>query len=140
MVTLGATAIGAHLVRRLPASVSHAVSLVGGITVIVGLVTAFGTLATMLFENVYLAIRDDSLLLHDNGKETVIPWDELNAVVVDAPNGVVELRRPDKPALRWFAGKGAKVVAARIEDARRKGKHGLLRTGSNPPAAPSTTS
>ncbi len=137
MVTLGATAIGAHLVQRLPASLSHAVSLVGGITVIVGLVTAFGTLATMLFENVYLAIRDDSLLLHDNGKETVIPWEELTAVVVDAPAGVVELRRPDKPALRWFAGRGAKVVGVRIEDARRKGKHGLLRTGSSPPTTPS---
>lgn len=136
MVTLGATAVGAHLVHRLPIEVSHTVSLLGGITVIVGLVTAFGTLATMLFENVYLAMRDDSLLLHDNGKETVIPWDDLGAVTVDAPNGVVELRRANDKVLRWYAGKGAKDVAARLEDARRKGRHGILRTGSNPPSNP----
>jgi hypothetical protein len=130
LVTGGATAIGAHLVRRLPESMSHLVSLVGGLAVIAGLVTSFGTLAMMLFENVYMTIRDDGLLVHDNGKETVIAWEELADVVVDAPKGLVELRRPEKEVLRWHAGKAARDVAGRIEEAKRKAAHGLLHTPS----------
>jgi hypothetical protein len=136
LVTAGATAVGAHLVHRLPDSVSRVVSLAGGVTVIGGLVLAFGSLAMMLFENVYMSIRDDGLLLHDNGKETVIAWDELTKVAVDAPHGLVELHRAgDKEVLRWHAGKAAKDVAGRIEEAKRKAAHGLLRT-SNPPSSP----
>lgn len=120
LVATGASAIGAHLVHRLPDSVSHLVSLTGGIAVIGGLVTAFGALAMMLFENVYLTIRDDGLLIHDNGKETTVPWDELTEVVILAPKGLVELRRGEKEPLRWFAGSAAKDVGGRIEEAKRK--------------------
>jgi hypothetical protein len=134
MVSGGATVVGAHLVNRLPADVSHLISLVGGICVIGGLVLGFGTLAMMLFENVYLSIRDEGLLVHDSGRETTIAWDELTKVVVDA-KGVIELRRDKKEPVRWFAGKTAKDVAARIQEAKRKAAHGLLKTGSNPPSA-----
>lgn len=126
LVMCGASAIGTHLMHRLPDSVSHLVSLAGGIAVIGGLVMAFGTLAMMLFENVYLAIREDGLLIHDNGKETVVPWEELEEVVVLAPKGLVELRRRENDPLRWFAGSAAKDVGGRIEEAKRKAAHGLL--------------
>lgn len=134
MVTCGATAVGAHLVHRLPVDISHGVSLVGGVTMLAGLVMAFGAMAMILFENVYLSIRDDGLLLHDNGRDTVVPWGELTEVAVEAA-GFVELRREGKEALRWFAGTSAKDVARRIEEAKRKAAHGLLRTGSTPPAS-----
>ena len=124
MVAGGASAVGAHLMHRLGESTSHVVSLAGGLSMIGGLVLTFGAMAMMLFENVYLAIRDDGLLLHDNGRETIIAWDDLTKVVVDA--GFVELRRAGEP-VRWFAGKGAKNVASRIEEAKRKAAHGLLR-------------
>jgi hypothetical protein len=120
LVATGASAIGAHLMHRLPASVSHLISLAGGIAAIGGLVTAFGALGMMLFENVYMTIRDDGLLIHDNGKETAIPWDELTEVVIVAPKGLVELRRGDDEPLRWFAGSAAKDVGGRIEEAKRK--------------------
>lgn len=140
MVTGGVTAVGAHLVHRVAADVSHLVTLAGGASMVAGLVMAFGALAMMLFEDVHLSIRDDGLLLHDNGRETVVPWEELTKVVVD-PKGFVELRRADKEALRWFAGKAAPDVASRIEEAKRKAAHGLLHTGSTPPAhAPSSAS
>jgi hypothetical protein len=126
LVTTGASAIGAHLMHRLPESVSHLVSLTGGIAVIGGLVTAFGTLGMMLFENVYLTIRDEGLLIHDNGKETPVPWDELTEVVVLAPKGLVELRRGEKEPLRWFAGSAARDVGGRIVEAKRKAAVGLL--------------
>ena len=126
VVMTGASAIGAHLMHRLPESVSHLVSLAGGIAAVGGLVTAFGALAMMLFENVYMTIRDDGLLIHDNGKETTIPWDELEEVVVLAAEGLVELRRRDEDPLRWHAGSAAKDVAGRIEEAKRKAVHGLM--------------
>jgi hypothetical protein len=80
----------------------------------------------MLFENVYLTIRDEGLLIHDNGKETPVPWDELTEVVVLAPKGLVELRRGEKEPLRWFAGSAAKDVGGRIVEAKRKAAVGLL--------------
>jgi hypothetical protein len=139
MVAGGASAVGVHLMHRVPESTGHLVSLAGGLSMITGLVSTFGALAMMLFEDVYLSIREDGLLLHDNGKETVIAWDDLTKVVVSA--GFVELshkkREPAdgavaaeeaKADVRWFAGKGAPNVAARIEEAKRKAAHGLLRS------------
>ena len=126
LVAGGASAVGAHLVHRLSTDTGHLVSLIGGGSMIGGLVTTFGALAMLLFENVYLSIREDGLLLHDNGRDTIILWDELTNVVVD--QGFVELRRAEKEVLRWFAGKGAPNVAARIEEAQRKALHGLLRS------------
>jgi len=126
LVATGALAIGAHLMHRLPESVSHLVSLTGGIAAVGGLVTAFGALAMMLFENVYMTIRDEGLLIHDNGKETTVPWEELEDVVVLASQGLVELRRKGKDPLRWHAGSAAKDVAGRIEEAKRKAVHGLM--------------
>ena len=130
LVTCGATAVGAHLVRRLPDGVSRLVSLIGAAGVLGGLVLAFGSLAMMMFENIYLAIRDEGLLVHEDGKETTIAWEELSAVVVDAKSGLVALHRQDKETMQWHAGKTAKLVATRIEEAKRKAAHGLLRTGS----------
>ena len=137
LVTCGATAVGAHLVHRLPEDVSRLISLAGAAAVLGGLVLAFGSLAMMMFENIYLLIRDDGLLVHEDGNETAIPWDELSAVAVDPKNGSVVLHRgDDKEALHWHAGKTAKAVAARIEEAKRKAAHGLLRTGSSKPPPP----
>ena len=135
LVTCGATAVGAHLVHRLPDDISRLVSLIGAAAVVGGLVLAFGSLAMMMFENIYLAIRDDGLLVHEDGRETTIAWEELSAVVVDEPKGLVALHRQDKETMRWHAGKAAKLVAARIEEAKRKAAHGLLKTGSTSPTS-----
>ena len=70
MVTGGASAVGAHLVGRLATDVSHLVSLAGGVSLAAGLVLTFGALAMVLFENVYLAIHEDHLLVH----EEVLRW------------------------------------------------------------------
>lgn len=126
MVVGGASAVGAHLMHRLAPDTSHLVSLVGGVTMIAGLVMSFGGMAIMLFENVYLTIKEDGLLLHDNGRETALPWDELTDV--DARAGFVELRRGKKDPVRWFAGKDADDVAARIGEAKRKAALGLYRS------------
>lgn len=127
MVTCGATAVGAHLVHRLPVDVGHLVSLAGGVSVIGGLVLGFGSMAMMLLEDVYLSIRDEDLVLHENGRETKIVWDDLAGVEVDASAGVITLKRREAEPLRWYAGKPAKDIAARVEEARRKAAHGLLK-------------
>jgi hypothetical protein len=132
LVTCGAVAVGAHLVHRLPVDVSRSISLAGAASVLGGLVLAFGSLAMMMFENIYLVIRDEGLLVHEDGKETSIAWADLSAVVVDGQKGLVLLHRQGGPPLEWHAGRTAKHVAARIEDARRKAPHGLFSTRPTP--------
>lgn len=127
LVSAGATSIGAHLVSRLTPDVAHLVSLVGGLTVLVGLILGFGAMAMLLFENVYLLIRDDGVLCHENGKETSMAWSELGAVTVEAETGFLVFERRGAEPLRWFAGKSAKEVHLRVEDAKRKALHGLLK-------------
>src|SRR4051794_13710263 len=109
---------------------SHLVSLAGGLAMAAGLVLTFGALAMMLFENVYLAIHDDHLLLHENGRETKIGWEELVAIDADPKTGLVELRRTGHDPVRWPAGRSAGDVADRITEAKRKAAHGLLRPPS----------
>lgn len=128
MVTLGSTSVGAHLVTRINESLGHTIALAGGVTLLAGLVLGFGAMAMMLFENVYLVIQETGVLLHDNGKETTVPWSELDEVRVD--EGYVVLVRKEADAIRWFAGKGAPDVRAKVDDARRKALHGLLKASS----------
>jgi hypothetical protein len=128
LVAVGATSIGAHLVRRLGPSLSRLVSLLGGLTVIAGLILGFGAMAMLLFENVYLLIREDGILCHDNGKETTIAWSDLEKVTVEGTTGFLVFERKAEPPLRWFAGEGAKELLARLEDAKRKALHGLYRS------------
>jgi hypothetical protein len=126
MVTLGASLIGGHLVSRLAPGLGHLITLIGGLIVISGLIFGFGAMAMILMENVYLLIRPDGLLYHENGNDTVIPWGELSAVSVEPARGVVVLERTGAESVRWFAGKSAKDVSAKVEEARRKALHGLL--------------
>jgi len=132
LVTMGATTIGAHLVSRIEADVGHLISLLGGLLVISGLILGFGAMAMLLFENVYLLIREDGVLCHENGKETTIGWGDLEQVSVDGTTGFIVFERRGAAAVRWFAGKNAKEVHGRLEDARRKALHGLLRSAPAP--------
>lgn len=127
LVTVGATAIGAHLVQRIGADLGHVVSLAGGLTVVVGLILGFGAMAMLVFENVYVLLREDGLVCHDNGKETTIAWDDLQRIVIEERTGFVVFERGEGPPLRWFAGKSATVLRTKAEDARRKAIHGLLK-------------
>lgn len=126
LVTLGATTAGAHLVTRLPSGFAHLVSLVGGIVMVSGLLTGFGTMALQLLENVYLLIKEEGVLLHDNGEDTLVPWDDITSI--SRRDGLVVMKRKDGTDVEWFAGKGAPDLAKRLEDARMKGLHGLLRS------------
>ncbi len=125
LVAGGATTVGAHLVRRL-AAVSHLITLGGGVAMLAGLVLGFGTMAVMLFENVWLSIREAGLVVHENGREVTIEWEDLASASADAA-GFVVLDRKAKAPLRWYAGKTAKDVATRIDEARRKAAMGILR-------------
>ena len=130
LVTAGATTIGAHLVSNFAEGPGRALTLLGGVVTLAGLVLGFGTMAMMLFENVYLLIKEEGLLLHDNGNETTVPWPELEEAALDEKEGFVVFRRKGASPVRWFAGGGAKLVKSRVEDAKRKALHGLLRIES----------
>jgi hypothetical protein len=125
LVAVGATTVGAHLVKRLE-GMNHLISLAGGVVMLAGLVLGFGTMAMMLFENVWLSIREAGVVVHDNGTETTIVWDELVRVSADR-KGFVILERASGIPLRWHAGGAASDVARRIDDARRKAALGVLR-------------
>ena len=127
LVTVGATTIGAHLVHRLGPDLAHVVSLAGGLTVVVGLILGFGAMAMLLFENAYVLIREDGVLCHENGKETAIAWSELDNVRLDSQGGYLIFERRGAEPLRWFAGNAVKQVYGRIEEAKRKALHGLLK-------------
>jgi len=129
LVLVGSTSIGAHLVTRLNESLGHLISLGGGILLLGGLVLGFGTMAMMLFENVYLQILDTGVLFHDNGKETKVAWSELDEIAVDDGFLVLKVKESDE-AIRWFAGKMAAEIRKKLDDARRKALHGLLKTTS----------
>lgn len=133
LVASGATAIGAHLVSRLEFGTSRLVSLLGGLGVVAGLILGFGAMAMLLFENVYLLIREDGVLCHENGKEVTLAWGGVEKIRLDAKTGVVVFDRTGAEPLRWFAGANASDLHARLEEARRKALHGLLRSDSPPP-------
>ncbi|MCW5816683.1 MAG: hypothetical protein KIT84_37135 [Labilithrix sp.] len=127
LVTAGATTIGAHLVSNFGEGVARALSLLGGGVTIAGLVLGFGAMAMLLFENVYLLIKEEGLLFHDNGKETTVPWPDLEEAALEADSGFVVFKRKEGSPLRWFAGAAAKNLQTRVEDAKRKALHGLLK-------------
>jgi hypothetical protein len=127
LVAIGASLIGGHLVHRLGPELGRLISLGGGLTVAFGLILGFGAMAMLLFENVYLLIVEDGVLCHENGKETKIAWGDLDAVKLDEEAGFVVFQRREAGPIRWFAGKTAEDVRTRIEDAKRKALHGLLR-------------
>lgn len=128
LVAIGASTIGAHLVHRIRSDVGHLISLAGGLTMLIGLVTGFGTMAVMLFENVYLHIEEAHLLFHVNGKDIPIPWDDLAGVDLPDGDGLVVLRRKKGEPVHFHAGGDARNVATRVEEASRKAAHGLLRS------------
>jgi len=128
LVASGATTIGAHLVSHLGESVAHAIALLGGLIVVSGLILGFGGLAMLVFENVYMLIEEEGLRFHDNGKETSVPWADLEGATLDKEFGFVVFARKEGKPVRWFAGDGAKDVRAKVEEAKRKALHGLLKT------------
>ncbi|WP_146652950.1 hypothetical protein [Labilithrix luteola] len=127
LIAAGASGVGAHLMHRLRPNVGFAVSLAGGAIMLAGLVLGFGTMATMLFENVYLAIRPEGLLIHDNGNETSIAWDDLERIEADEGEGYVIIHRREGEALRFHAGLAKGDIVARVQDARRKSTIALLK-------------
>ena len=127
LVTVGATTIGAHLVQRLSTQTGHLISLVGGATTLCGLILGFGSLAMLLFENVYILFTAEALVLHENGKETKIAWDDLSAVKVADEAGFLVFERESAP-LRWFVGAPAAEIAGKATEARRKALLGLFRS------------
>jgi hypothetical protein len=129
LIAIGVTLIGAHLVSRLGPELAHVVSLTGGLTVAVGLITGFGSMAMILMENVYLLLDQEGILLHENGKETKIAWGDLAGVSVakEEPYVLIFERLKETRPQRWFAGKNAKDIHGKIEEAKRKADHGLLK-------------
>ena len=129
LIALGATSMGAHLVHRITPAMGGIISLAGGVLTLAGLVLGFGTMAMMLFEDIYLHIREDGLVVHRNGQDMRVPWDDLAGVDVDADRGLLRVRAKAGD-LDFFAGAAAPSVASRIQEAKRKASLGILAISS----------
>jgi hypothetical protein len=130
LIAAGATSMGAHLVHRITPAMGSVISLAGGVLTLAGLVLGFGTMAMMLFEDIYLHIREDGLLVHRNGQDMQVPWEDLAGVDVDARRGLLRVRAGAAGDLDFFAGAAASSVATRIEEAKRKASLGILKVSS----------
>ena len=119
MVAMGGGMIGTHLMHRLSDRVGHWVTVGGGMMLLAGLVMGFGTLAAMLFENVYVSLEDKRVLLHENGREAEIAWDDVESAVANEGIVVVKKKAADTE-LVFHAGRAATDIAAKIEEKRRK--------------------
>ena len=118
LVTTGAGMIGSHLMHRVSDPVGHWVTVAGGMLLLCGLVTGFGTLAAMLFENVYVKLEDKHVLLHENGRESLIVWDDVTSA--KAEQGMVMVKGRGEATILFHAGRTAPDIAAKIEEKRRK--------------------
>lgn len=113
--------------HRFTPHVGHLVSLAGSVVMLAGLFLGFGTMARMLFEDVYLAIREGGLLVHENGTDLEVSWDDLAGVDVDLDRGQLAVCKKSGERLVFHGGQSAPDIAARIEEAKRKAAYGLLR-------------
>lgn len=127
LVAIGGTVVGAHLMHRLGGAGRYW-SLAGGITLLAGLLLGFGTLALLLFDNVWLAIRDAGIVLHDDEEERVIGWEDLGDVTAES-DGTLVFGRREAEAVRFYGGRDAPVIVSRVEAARRRGRLGLRVAG-----------
>ena len=121
---IGGAVVGAHLVQRRDSRAGAFVSLAGGLTLMTGLLVGFATLAKLVFEDIWIAIRQEGVVLHDDGRETTDAWEDLDGVTVE-PSGHLVLAREGAEPVRWYAGRVARKIADRISEARRKAVHGL---------------
>jgi hypothetical protein len=100
-----------------------------GFTCIVGAgLRAILGLRRILEDDAYIALRTDTLVFHDAGRDTTFAWDAIEDVAA-APDGVTLVLR-DAPATtlrRSFAGVTSTELAKRIAHVRRRVLFGLER-------------
>ena len=104
--------------------------LVGGFGVIAGpVVTVFGFRA-LLFDDVYLLLRSDALVLQDRRALTVLPWSSINAISGEERPPRLRIACDEREDV-FFGGRFLEYsqgeMAAHLWSMRRKALMGLLR-------------
>ena len=87
-------------------------------------------LAAIFGDRLYVELQRHGLPEGRQVEATLLDLAYTNNLPLVAANEPFYARREEKDVLRWYAGKTAKDVAARIEEAKRKAAHGLLHTDS----------
>jgi hypothetical protein len=127
--SIGGFMIGAAFVKRLDDHFRTLASLGGAAILIFGLVTAFSGLAALLMHDVYIAIREDGVILHANKDETFLPWSTIARVRLGEDARSVHFDTKDDadgPAGGWIVGGEAGELVDRLEQLRRKAALGPL--------------
>ena len=115
----------------------HRFTIAGSVATAAGvLVVASGPLATilglraLLFEESYLAVRRDGLVIARTGEPTLeVPWDDVAHIVAEAGGLAIEREGQAPPIVvaMKFEGREPAALARHLEAQRRRAAHGLLR-------------
>lgn len=96
-----------------------AFGFLGAALMMSGLVTGFGGIATLLFDDRYVAVAERGLVVHLGKEETFYAWDDLGPIACEG--GALVLSPKDAAAVSIPFSKGRiDAIAARLEDWRRK--------------------
>lgn len=127
LVASGASLAGAHLVHRLGTSTQLPLSLVGAALTLTGLVIGFGSMALLMFEDSYVGVCREGIVVHHNDHEERVAWSELHRCEALGEDLIVH-RHADAP-VSWRAGPAAQRIATELEQRKAKGLLGILYRG-----------
>lgn len=133
-IALGVSGIAANFFRPLARDISGNITFAGVVLLIFGLVTSFGSMALLAIEDNYVVVRVDALVLHRDGDERVVPWDDIDRIAAEDAELLVCQKRGD--AVRWFMGGTASTIAEHLERRRSQAALGMLRPSTPPVTLP----
>src|SRR5262245_40559326 len=116
LIATGTTGIATNFFRPLARDISGHVTFAGVVLLIFGLVMSFGSMALLVIENNFVAVRVSGVVLHRNEDEQVVPWDDIERFEADDTELVIHKKNAD--AVRWFMGGTARVLAEHLERRR----------------------
>jgi len=100
-------------------------AVIGGVCVITAPISVIYTLIRRAGVDICLVLRRDAVLMQREREETLVSWDEIKSVRF--ANEAIEIEKRDGTTLRIeepFA--KPDVLAARMEEVRRKAEFGLI--------------
>jgi hypothetical protein len=130
LMATGSLVVGLSLLATRSPALRVVAAVVGFVSIAGGPILAFLGLRGPLVEELYLAMRDDGLVLHFEAPEVVIPWEAIERIAYDGARGSVRLRLrsgDDVEVARTFSGIATDALARKLDDCRRKADFHLLR-------------
>jgi len=127
-ILFGTSGIATNFIHRVPREIASLTTFGGAVLLIFGLVTSFASMALLVIENHYVAVRKDGLVMHRNESEQTVPWSDIETFGAEGESLLVVLKSGGE--IRWFMGNAVPKLVAHLEQQRAKALHGLLKETS----------